>query len=94
MAMELIVLEILPNMLESIPKGEDTDMAHFGIQVSVTGFLHPMRLFVNYNHCFCEFSLYKLSCYASMHQIIKCFTAFDVIIKRTGLDLSISSISV
>ena len=33
MAMELIILEILPNMLESIPKGEDTDMARFGIQV-------------------------------------------------------------
>ena len=33
MEMELIVLEILPNMLENILKGEDTDMAHFGIQV-------------------------------------------------------------
>ena len=34
MVMELIVLEILPNMLESILGGEDTDMEHFGIQVS------------------------------------------------------------
>jgi hypothetical protein len=33
MAMVLIVSEILPSMLESIPKGEDTGMAHFGIQV-------------------------------------------------------------
>ena len=33
MAMGLTVFEILPDMLENILKDEDTDMAHFGIQV-------------------------------------------------------------
>lgn len=32
---ELIVSEILRDMSESIRKEEDTDMAHFGIQVPV-----------------------------------------------------------
>lgn len=52
-----IDLETLQNMLESIPRGEDTDKEHFGIQVKsfllkISGFVNIFSVLLYVTVCF------------------------------------------